>query len=346
MRVGGNRASVREELDPPGLDRQRVERWFASMLPELCLPLRFDLIEGGRSNLTYRVTDRDSHAWVLRRPPVGDLPPGAHSMVREWRIITALESTNVPVPAAIAFCDDLSVTGAEFSVMSLVSGDVIDSAERAAALTPEARLRLSDDLVEVLTELHRIDPIVVGAKNTQSREAYLSRQLRMWMAQIDQDSTAAREIRDVHELLVVKRPPERWTGLTHGDYRPGNVLTAADGTINAVLDWELWSVGDVLADLGWLAAWWTIDDTNGWSPQPGDGFRTTNELVEGYGRLSGHDTSDVDYYIAFALWRLACIGEGVYKRYARGEMGQGHVPLSTLERIPRDLVAAARSALP
>lgn len=268
-------------------------------------------------------------------------------MEREWRIITALQASDVPVPPTAAFCADPGVTGAEFYVMDHVEGVVVDSAEKAGALTYDARRRLSEDIVATLVKLHHVDPAVVGRRADAQPDSYVRRQLELWMRQINGGGGAprTREIVEVHRVLSERRPPQKWTGLTHGDFRLGNMLVTTDGKIEAVLDWELWTVGDPLADLGWLAAWWTLDADDGWSPGGGDGFRSAAELVADYQRLTGRDTSDVAYYVGFALWRLACISEGVYQRYASGMMGRPSIPLDVLAARPRELAVAARAAL-
>jgi aminoglycoside phosphotransferase (APT) family kinase protein len=266
-------------------------------------------------------------------------------MEREWRILTALQTSGVPVPPTAAFCADSSVTGAEFYVMNHVEGIVVDSAERAAALTSSARRRLSDDIVATLVRLHQVDPGVVGRPGVRPG-SYVRRQLDLWMRQIDGGGAdRTREITEVYDILSERMPPQRLTALTHGDFRLGNLLVTAAGKIEAVLDWELWTVGDPLADLGWLVAWWTLDGADGWSPGRADGFPPADDLGAEYQRLTGSDTSDVPYYVGFALWRLACISEGVYERYAAGMMGRPQTSLDELANRPRELATAARAAL-
>lgn len=325
-----------------GLQEGSVAQWFISAVPSAISPLSFELIAGGHSNLTYRVVDRRGRSWVLRRPPAGPVRPGAHSMEREWRILTLLQSSAVPVPPTAAFCADPAVTGAEFYVMDHVEGIVLDSAEKAAGLAVEARRRLSDEALATLVQLHQVDPSLVGRPGVRPG-SYVGKQLELWMRQIDGGRTP--EIVEVHNVLSKRQPPQRRTALTHGDFRLGNMLVTTAGKIQAVLDWELWTVGDPLADLGWLAAWWTLDAIDGWSPGQVDGFRTVEQLAADYQRLTGDDTADLPYYIGFALWRLACIAEGVYKRYAAGKMGCPPASLEVFAGRPRELAAAARTAL-
>ena len=329
-----------------GIDGGAIEQWFAVEVPDAVPPLTFDLLAGGRSNLTYRVLDAQGRSWVLRRPPAGPLRPGAHSMDREWRILTALQSSPVPVPRTVAFCTDPDVTGAEFYVMNHVDGIVIDNADSAAALAHSARHRLGCQVVATLADLHHIDPAAVGRQRDARTRSYVARQLDFWMRQIGTGGTQRTpEIVDVHGTLSKNSPRQRWITLTHGDFRLGNLLVSRTGAIKAVLDWELWTVGDPLADLGWLAAWWTISEDDGWVARRAAGFPTVSELGAHYQRLTGRDVSDLPYYVGFALWRLACIAQGVYERYSAGMMGNSPTPLDELAARPRELAVAAMSAL-
>lgn len=332
--------------DVIGIDREAVEQWFTTAVPNVSLPLSFSLLAGGRSNLTYRVADAQGRSWVLRRPPAGPLAPGAHSMEREWRILSALEASAVPVPPTTAFCADPEVTGAAFYVMDHVGGTVIDNAKNASLLSHSARHRLGSDIIATLSDLHNVDPGIVGQRPVARTRSYVGRQLDFWMRRIT-SSGAPRtpEILEVHELLCRAEPPQRWNTLTHGDFRLGNILVAPTGTIEAILDWELWTVGDPLADLGWLTAWWNIAEDDGWIPRRAASFPSVSELTSRYQQLTDRDTSDLPYYTSFALWRLACIAEGVYERYLSGVMGRPSVPLAVLAARPRELAAAARAEL-
>jgi aminoglycoside phosphotransferase (APT) family kinase protein len=329
-----------------GIDRDAIECWFASAVPEARAPLSFELLAGGRSNLTYRVLDRRGRSWVLRRPPTGPLRPGAHSMEREWRILVALQSSPVPVPPTVAFCADPAVTGAEFYVMTLVDGIQVDSAVNAALLGYSARQRLGEESVTTLARLHDVDPAVVGRRADPRADSYVHRQLELWLRQITSRGTPRTpELCEVHGLLSAGEPPQRWTSLTHGDFRLGNMLVSTDGSIEAVLDWELWTVGDPLADLGWLAAWWGLAEDDGWAPIRAEGFPAVAGLAARYQQSTGRDVSDVPYYMSFALWRLACIAEGVYERCSAGMLGTPTTPLDVLAARPRELAEAARAAL-
>lgn len=332
--------------DVVGIDREAVEQWFTTAVPDVRPPLSFALLAGGRSNLTYRIVDSRGFSCVLRRPPAGPLTPGAHSMEREWRILTALRASAVAVPPTIAFCADPQVTGAEFYVMDHVDGIVVDSAEHVEALTHPARHRLGSDIIATLADLHHIDPGVVAQRQIARTRSYVSRQLDVWMRRIaGLDTLSSTEILEVHGRLRQAEPPQRWNTLTHGDFRLGNMLVGPGGTIEAVLDWELWTVGDPLADLGWLTAWWGIAEDDGWVPRRAACFPTVSELACRYEQLTGRDTSDLAYYTSFALWRLACIAADVHERYAAGIMGRPSTALEVLAARPRVLVAAARATL-
>ncbi|NVI89070.1 phosphotransferase family protein [Actinomadura sp. BRA 177] len=332
-----------------GIDAGALTEWFGETLG-VSGPLEFTWISGGRSNLTYRVAAPDGRAFALRRPPTGDLLPTAHDMEREWRIVTGVGRTSVPVPKTRALCEDSAVTGAPFYVMDFVDGTVLDSDEDAAGLSSEARARFSRQCAEVLAKIHDVAPADAGLAVRPDAEPYVPRQLRRWTAQVDRvaarsghEDPAARELAEVRALLEARTPPQRWTGLAHGDYRPGNMIIDGGGTIAAVLDWELCTTGDVLADLGWLTAWWHTGGTVGWGPARLPGFLDAATLSRHYADISGRDVSDLPFFEAFALWRLGCISHGIHDRYRR--LDTPPEPLDVLERRPRELAALARGIL-
>lgn len=317
-----------------GIDEARVTTWLTERIERIRPPLTFALIAGGHSNLTYAVTDADGARWVLRRPPLGHVIESAHDVAREHRIISALAPTDVPVAPAVGVCTDTDVNGAPFYVMEFVDGIVLNDADAARKLTEAERGALGDEVIDVLVRLHAIEPDDVGLGDLGRREAYLERQLRRWTRQWE--STKTRDIPAMEEccrLLGERMPEQIGSGIVHGDYRVGNMLVAK-GRVLAVLDWELCTLGDPLADLGYLL---------NWSVQPGEtdarqadqaptavgGFPTREHMLERYERATGRDVSRIDYYRAFSHWRLAAIGEGVYKRYLVGAMGdQGEQDLT------------------
>jgi aminoglycoside phosphotransferase (APT) family kinase protein len=349
--------SVGEDTHLAGIDRARVVPWLAAHVDGLAAPVEFTLVSGGRSNLTYRLTDAAGQAYALRRPPTGGVLSTAHDMSREWRFISALAPTAVPVAPPLAYCADLDVTGAEFYVMGFVDGRVLADREAGVALGAQACARAGEHLVDVLVALHALDPAEVGLGDLVRRTGYVERQLRRWHAQLHASAAElpalASEVAlldEVHDLLVAHVPAQR-TGVVHGDYRPGNMAFGPDGTIRAVFDWELATTGDPLADLGWLASSWqdpgeaTAASTPGPSTAPGSPRRA--ELVERYARLSGRDVSNLPYWVAFSRWRLACIGAGVQARYLAGHMADDGYLAEARARAEQGarLGEAARDAL-
>ena len=245
-----------------GIDPEPVTRWLAGHVGGLVPPVGFDLISGGRSNLTYRLTDAAGARYALRRPPTGGVLATAHDMSREWRFISAMAPTAVPVAVPLAYCADAGVTGAEFYVMGYVDGQVLSDLDAGLALAPEARATAGEQVVDVLVALHALDPAEVGLEDLVRRTGYVERQLRRWHAQVHAPETAEHTspqalalLDEVHGLLA-RRVPAQGNGVVHGDFRPGNMAFGPDGTVRAVFDWELATTGDPMADLGWLAATW------------------------------------------------------------------------------------------
>jgi aminoglycoside phosphotransferase (APT) family kinase protein len=307
-----------------GIDAGRVGRWLAEHVDGLAGPVGFELVSGGLSNLTYRLTDAAGAVYALRRPPLGGVLSTAHDMSREWRFISALAPTPVPVASPLAYCGDTAVTGAEFYVTGFVEGLVLADRNAGLSLPPAARVKAGDQVVDVLVALHTLDPWENGLGDLVRRTGYLERQLRRWHAQVHASGTEELALLDaVHDLLA-RRIPAQTTGIAHGDYRPGNMSFGSDGTVRAVFDWELATSGDPMADLGWLASTWEDpgDDTPPTTPGPSTapGFPARAQLVARYARLSGRDVSDLPYWVAFSRWRSACITAGVRARYLAGHM--------------------------
>jgi aminoglycoside phosphotransferase (APT) family kinase protein len=308
----------------PGIEAERVGRWLAGHVDGLAGPVEFGLVSGGRSNLTYRVTDAAGTAYALRRPPTGGVLSTAHDVSREWRFISAMAPTAVPVPAPVAYCADTAVTGAEFYVMEFIEGLVLADSEAGLALAPRARPSAAGHLVDVLVALHALDPPAVGLGDMVRETGYVERQLRRWHAQVHAtDPPEAPLLDEVHDLLA-RRIPAQAGGIVHGDYRAGNVAFGPDGAIRAVFDWELATCGDPMADLGWLASTWQDPGEPLPPTTPGPstvaGFPARAQLVRRYARLSGRDVSNLPYWVAFSRWRSACIGVGVRARYLAGHM--------------------------
>lgn len=311
---------------PEGIDAPRVTAWFASHAPEVAPPLRFDLIAGGHSNLTYRVNDTAGRAWVLRRPPLGHVLATAHDMGREHRVMSALAATDVPVPPMVGLCTDDDVNGAPFFVMDYVEGRVVRTSQEAEHFDVEHRARIGRQLADVLARIHAVDPDTVGLGDLGRKEGYIERQLRRWYGQWQQSRTRDLPVVDkVHDALVARVPAQGPAAIVHGDYRLDNCLLDDEGRIAAVLDWELCTLGDPLADVGLLFVYWTEpSDTHPAlldAPTVLEGFPSRRELIETYAAASGRDLEGIDYYVAFGYWKLACILEGVYARYKGGAMG-------------------------
>ncbi len=314
--------------DVPGIDTAAVRQWMETHVESATGPFTFDVIAGGHSNLTYKVTGADGRRFVLRRPPLGHVLASAHDMSREFRIIDALRDTPVPVAPALGFCDDTAVNSAPFYVMDFVDGLVIrdrDSAEQL--LTPDARRRASESIVDTMAAIHAVRPDAVGLADLGRHEGYIARQLKRWYGQWNQQKTRDLPSVDrVHDELLARIPEQGPATLVHGDYRLDNCMIDSSGDVIAVLDWEICTLGDPMADLGLLMVYWTgpNDDMSAWTGQActAPGFLDRSDMAERYARVSGRDISQLDFYTAFAYWKLVCILEGVYARYLGGALGQ------------------------
>jgi aminoglycoside phosphotransferase (APT) family kinase protein len=310
--------------DLRGLDQAAVSAWLAGNVAGLEPPLSFSVIAGGHSNITYCATDATGAEYVVRRGPRGRAGGGAHDMAREHRVISALAATDVPVPDALALCADVTIDGGPFFVMSRVEGSVLDNVHAADQHLPlrATRQRAGAQVVDVLARLHAVDIDAVGLGDAARRDGFLARQLRRFRSVWEQ--TATRDLPVMSTLadrLVELAPPQRYTGVVHGDYRIGNVMVDTEGTLVAVLDWELWTLGDVLADLGFLLNnWYEPADTIPQvfmevAPTVTGEFGTRAEVLERYVRSTGFDVSAIDYYRGFQHWRMAVLAEGVKRRY-------------------------------
>jgi len=310
-----------------GIDREPVTEWLAANVAGSAPPFAFDLIAGGRSNLTYRVTDAAGHAYALRRPPVSHILATAHDMAREHTVISALQGTGVPVPRTLGLCTDTGVNGAPFYVMSFVEGHILRDEAASATLSEQVRAHASESLVDTLARLHTVDVDAIGLGEFARREGYIARQLKRWHGQFEQsvlDGVPGPAVIDrAWEELSAKIPEQQGVAIVHGDYRLDNTVLDDAGDVIAILDWEICTLGDPLADLGLLLVYWAeAGDTTpavlGVAPTALPGFATRDRLVERYAAASGRDVSAVPYYKAFGIWKLACILQGVYVRYAGG----------------------------
>lgn len=334
--------------DIPGIRARSVSAWFEANVPGAVGPFTFDTIAGGHSNLTVRVTGADGRRFVLRRPPLGHVLASAHDMSREHRIIAGLQRSDVPVPTVHGLCDDLDVNGAPFYVMDFVDGHVLRDAQSAAdALTPDARARASRSLVDTMARIHAVDLETAGLSDLGRHDGYIARQLKRWYGQWQQQQTRPLPAVDrVHDELAARIPDQGPATIVHGDYRLDNCMVDDHGDVVAVLDWEICTLGDPLADLGLLHVYWTGpgDEPSAWtgSATSIDGFWDRSRLAERYAEVSGRDVSGLDFYVAFAFWKLACILEGVYARYLGGALGQRDA--SELAPFAAQVEAAAERA--
>lgn len=317
--------SIRMGEDVPGIDFQRLLPWFSEHVAPVD-DLNAKVIGHGRSNITYRL-DHGEREWVLRRPPLSHVLPTAHDMKREFRVISALEPTPVPVPHAMALCEDKDVIGAPFYIMSFVRGMVpADPAAFAAKFPEPARGRIGEELVDTLVALHAIEPGQAGLGDFGKPRGFIERQVRRFAGQIEHNKT--REFPELAELgrrLTASIPPETGAySIVHGDYRLDNCVLSDDGHIAAVLDWEMATLGDPLADVGLQAMYWAdargIGNTgvasNSVSALPG--YIKRDEAIARYARKSGRDLSRLDFYIVLAHFKLAVIVEGIYARFLEG----------------------------
>ncbi|HEX3512930.1 MAG TPA: phosphotransferase family protein [Trebonia sp.] len=312
--------------DLPGLELVRLATWFDDTCPgEVGGPLTGRLIAGGRSNLTYEVSD-GTRTWVVRRPPLGHVLATAHDMGREYRVITALRDTGVPVPLTYALCTDPEVTGAPFYVMSKVDGTSYRTADQLAAVGSGRARIIAERLIATLARLHAVVPTEVGLADFGRPEGFLARQVRRWKRQLDASrSRPLAGIDELYELLAADPPDGSPPAIVHGDYRLDNVLVGADDKIAAVVDWEMATLGDPLTDVGLLIVYQQMDRL-GDAPMASDapGYPSVPEVLDLYAAHSGRDLSGLGFYVALASFKAAVILEGIHYRYVHGQtVGEG-----------------------
>ncbi|UKD51172.1 phosphotransferase family protein [Amycolatopsis sp. FU40] len=305
------------------LDTGRLIQWLAGPAPDFDpSTASVSLISGGRSNLTFEVTDGKC-ALVVRRPPLGHVHAAAHDMRREFRAMVALAKTGVPVPEVIGYCDDRSVLGAPFLVMRKSPGRIYRTDDDLGELDRVQGTLIAHALVDTLANLHSAPWASIGLADFGRSSGYLDRQLRRWASQL----AGARErplpgIDRLADLLAEHRPAPRPSVLVHGDYRLDNVLIGTGGEITAVLDWEMSTIGDPLADVGTFCMYWDGFADLGLSvpcsPGVRHGWPAREELARRYTARSGNSLSDLGWYVAFGYYRIAVILEGVHARHRRG----------------------------
>lgn len=339
---------------PKGYDVAAVESWLAKHVPQLSAPLRWTRLEGGHSNLTFLIEDGEGTRAVIRRPPMGELLPKAHDMAREWSLISALADSGVPVPKALGFCDEVGVTGARFYVMGHVDGHPLYSAADAQRWVPEVlRTTLAHSFIDVLAALHSIDPEVVGLGGLGRHDGYIARQLstwyRSWNASIEGagfDDARAHELQQYFMAHVPAQGPAR---IVHGDYGLHNTLVGADGRVAAVVDWEISTLGDPLADLAYAMNQWAEagdpPSPRGVPPTTLPGFPGRAHLAERYATGTGRDLSTLDFYVGFNRWKSAAIVHGVYARYLEGKKSSEGVDLPALKATILRSLAQSEAAV-
>ncbi len=335
---------------PDGINRAEIEKWFEANVDSAEPPLRFQKISGGHSNLTYEVADSAGRRWALRRPPLGKRLGSAHDMGREQKVVSALARTEVPVAPIAGFCQEEAVNGAPFYVMEFVDGPILRTEAEAEEHFDEVERRaIGERVVDTLVEIHAVDVDAVGLGDLGKREDYVARQLHRWQMQWEGSKT--RELAvvdDVHDRLVTRIPDQGPATIVHGDYRLDNMILTDAGEVAAVVDWELCTLGDPLADVGLLYVYWA---------QPGDqltalmqpptlasGFPSREELMARYAERSGRDLGQLDFFVALARWKLAIILEGVYSRYAAGQYGKTDQGIDEFAKSVEDLANAAAEA--
>jgi aminoglycoside phosphotransferase (APT) family kinase protein len=317
-----------EQQADEGIDAERVSAWLEENVEGAKGPFEFVRIAGGRSNLTYSVTGAHGGRWALRRPPLGKALGSAHDMGREHTVVSALQPTAVPVAPIAGYCTDESVNGAPFYVMGFVEGPILRQRPDAELFPDEGdRRRIGERVVDTLVAIHDVVPDEVGLGDLGKKEEYVNRQLKRWQGQWEKSKT--REIPTVevvHDKLAARVPEQGPATLVHGDYRLDNMILTPGGEVAAVVDWELCTLGDPLADVGLLLVYWG-EEGDELMPlfEPATvapGFPGRDEVKARYAERSGRDLGEIDFFVALGYWKLAIILEGVYSRYVKGQYGK------------------------
>ncbi|WP_250027660.1 phosphotransferase family protein [Paractinoplanes maris] len=314
-----------------GLDLERLQGYLGSVRP-----LTGSMFAGGRSNLTYAITDGEQR-WVLRRPPLGHVLPTAHDMTREHRVLEALAKAGFPSPRPVLLCTDTDVIGAPFYLMEHVDGKIYRDIGELQALGPDAMRALSLSLVDTLADLHALDPAAIGLADFGRPEGFNQRQVSRWKKQLDASrSRDVAGIEELHARLAVDIPAGGPGTVVHGDFRLDNVLIGEQLQVNAVLDWEMSTLGDPLSDVALMFVYAGLPlnvaaDGKPTAPLRVPGHPSLAELGARYAERSRRDVSDLHWYVAFAAFKLAVILEGVHYRYVQGQtVGGGFETIGTM----------------
>jgi len=343
--------------ETPGYDRPKVEAWIKDNVSAFTLPVDWERLEGGHSNLTFVLTDAEGRRLVIRRPPQGELLPKAHDMVREFTIISALGPTPVPVPHAHGLAEDTSITGAPFYVMSEVQGQAMYTAEMVDEyLSMQARARVGLSFMETLAALHAVDPDEVGLGNLGRKDGYVARQIRTWYGSWEASKQAAafddERIHDMHSVLTARIPEQGPGRVVHGDFGLHNTMLSPAGEVTAVLDWEIATLGDPLADFAYALNGWNDPDDevliSHESATTAPGFSSRQDLIDHYARITKADLTNLDYYRTYNYFKSACILHGVYSRYMEGKKSSDGIDVPALKErmmVTIDLAADWASGL-
>ena len=342
------------ERQAEGYNILAVESWIKETIKGLTPPFKWTRLLGGHSNLTYRLDDVNGKIAVIRRPPQGELLPKAHDMSREWAVISGLGPTAVPVPQALGFCENPDVTGAWFYVMGFVNGRALFTSSDTLEWVPEkSRIKLAYSFIDVLADLHSLDPDDIGLGTLGKKENYVGRQLKTWYRSWTTSMEAAQyDDPRAHELqryFLDHMPPQGKARVVHGDYGLHNCLVGPESTVAAVIDWEISTLGDPLADLAYALNQW---------PQPGDqypinemastavpGFPPRSELAKRYADRTGRNLDKLNYYVGFNRWKTAAIIHGVYARYMEGKKSTEGVDVDMLRSRINEALTLAEQAV-
>jgi len=333
-----------------GIRDDTVTSWMVEHVGAVA-PLSFELIAGGRSNLTYRVVDATGASYALRRPPTSHVLATAHDMVREHTIISALFPLGVPVAEPLGLCVDETVNDQPFYVMEFVEGAILRNAEQAETVFDiDVRRAIGDHLAQTLAQLHDVDVDRAGLGDLARHDGYIERQLRRWRGQYEQMRVEGVDhegiIEAVGDQLAASIPAQQRVSVVHGDYRTDNTVLDERGQVRAILDWELCTLGDPMADLGVLLDYWAEPGDEmvallGTAPTTAPGFATRHQVLDAYARHSSLDVSHIAYYQAFGYWKLACIMQGVFARYSAGATAGD---MGSVSEYPAHIAMLARTA--
>jgi len=328
-----------------GIDPAAVTRWLNELAIGFTGPLRFERIGLGQSNLTYLVHDADDRRWVLRRPPLGQLLASAHDVAREARIMAALEPTDVPVPRILGVAQDPGIADVPLVLMEFIDGQVVDTMAIAESLAPQRRRQIGVSLPATLAKVHAVDIDTVGLSDLASHKPYAQRQLKRWAGQWEQSKTRdLPELDDLTRRLVAAAPEQRELSLVHGDFHLRNaIVSRGTGAVIGVLDWELSTLGDPLADMGTMLAYWPApgEGVGDFAASTLDGFPDRAELARIYLELTGRDPKALKYWRVLGLWKIAIIAEGVMRRAMDTWQNKAAAGTPMVDWIDR-LVGAAR----